>query len=683
MSTTESKSPKWMQKIRNIGIMAHIDAGKTTLTERLLFITGKSHKIGEVHDGAAIMDWMPQEQERGITITSAATTFDWKNHEIHLIDTPGHVDFTIEVERSLRVLDGAVAVFDAVHGVEPQTETVWRQADHYRVPRIGFVNKLDRVGGDFNASIESMRRHFRQTIVPIQLPIGSEGDFRGVIDLMDMKAMEWDGSDPREVRILTTIPTHLLDAAQSAREEMVALIADLSDTIANKYLAEEPITTEELRAALRHAVIENRAVPVLCGTALRNRGIPPVLDAVVDYLPSPADLPPIEGVDRRTGAPATRAADDKAPFSALAYKVSMMDDGRRLVFVRIYSGKIAAGDDVLNVTQNLKEKMSRLFLMHARAKTPVASARAGQIIGVVGLRKTKTGETLSDPSHPIVLEPIDTYEPVVAQSIEPMVLRDKDKLDEALSKLADEDPTFFVSEDKDTGQTLIRGMGELHLSVIVDRLMREFGLEVRVGKPQVVYRETICSEADAQEEFHRKTDTEEIFGLVRVSVRPGVRGSGVHYEREFSEPWLNDSWATAIREGAMEGVKAGPIQGNEVDDVVVKFIGAEFRPNISSLVAYRVAASMAVRAAIRLASPTILHPMMQVEVVVPEEYVGDVIGSLTARHGHIEDVEARPTGHVVKAQVSLEKMFGYANDLRSSTQGRGTFSMQFSRYDTN
>ena len=673
--------PYALENVRNIGIMAHIDAGKTTLTERILFITGRSHKIGEVHDGEAIMDWMPQEQERGITITSAATTLEWGKNHIHLIDTPGHVDFTIEVERSLRVLDGAVAVFDGVHGVEPQTETVWRQADNYAVPRIGFINKMDRTGASFSHSLDTMRERFSQTIIPIHLPIGAEGDFRGAVDLIEMKGYVWEGDDPGETTELEAIPSELQEAAESAREEMIELIADLDDDIAMKYLEGDAIEQNELLSSLRGLCLSNTAVPVLCGTALRNKGVPRVMKAVVDFLPSPLDVPNLVG--EHEGAPETREPSEKAPLCSLAFKVSSMDDGRRMVFLRIYSGKLTAGQTVLNASTGQKEKISRIFLMHSKSRKRVESATVGQIVGVLGLKKTMTGETVADPAHPIVVEAISAYEPVISQALEPMALRDKDKLDEVLLRFADEDPTLrVVLEDKQTGQTLIRGMGELHLDIIIDRLKREHKLEVRVGKPQVVYRETCQDSGTGTEIFERESEAEKIYGEASVSLSPGTRGSGNTVELDLGETWASEDVLNELQEGVLDSLRSGPVLGYEVEDVAVVVTSIGEKQPASKPLGYRIAAAAAVRKALQGAKATLLHPRMAVEISVPTEFVGDVIGGLNARNGRIEEVRDEGQTSVVLSTVSLEKMFGYATELRSNTQGRGSFSMAFKEYDT-
>ena len=678
---SERKIPKWLQRIRNIGIMAHIDAGKTTVTERLLFTTGRSHKMGEVHDGQATMDWMPQEQERGITITSAVTSFEWADHEFHLIDTPGHVDFTIEVERSLRVLDGAVAVFDGVSGVEPQSETVWRQADRYQVPRIAFINKMDRIGADFEQAVGSLRRHFHQVIAPIQLPIGFEGGFRGVVDLIERRALVWDPDDPRNATELPAIPADTQGDVEAAREALIEALADVSDDIAARYLEGEPIEPDQIRAAIRAGCLASTLVPVLCGSALRNRGVPPLLDAICAYLPSPADVPAVTGTNPTSGANEVREAEERAPLCALVFKVSMMDDGRRMAFLRVYSGSLSEGDDLTNVGRGFKEKISRIFLMHARTRTRSERVRCGYLVGVLGLKRSMTGDTLTTATSPILLERIDGYEPVISRSIEPMTLRDKDKLDEALSRFADEDPSFRVTDDPQTGQTLIRGMGELHLEVIVDRLRREFDVQARVGSPEVVYQETVVVASEADDTFYRKTDDEELFGQVRLRVEPTERGTGNAYEDKALGAWLTDAYRQAIREGAFEATKAGVLEGFEVQDLRVTLLDAEHRPGASKPLAYKIAASTALRKALRGAQCALLQPMMKAEVVVPEEFLGEVIGSINARRGRIESIDDRPGVKVVEATVPLRRMFGYTTELRSLSQGRAAFTMQFERYD--
>ncbi len=675
------KSESKEARIRNIGIVAHIDAGKTTVSERLLFITGRSHKMGEVHDGNAIMDYLAQEQERGITITSAVTTFEWRNTDIHLIDTPGHVDFTIEVERSLRVLDGAVVVFDGVSGVEPQSETVWLQADKYRVPRIAFINKMDRLGADFDAAVRSIEERFTQTVIPIQIPVGRESGFRGVVDLIEGRTLLWETDDPRDVRTIEGVPDELADVAAAQRDILVERLSDFDDRIAERYLEGVDIPAPELRAALRAATVGNRVVPVLCGAALRNRAIPPLLDAIVDYLPAPADLPPVEGIDPRDGSAVTRALDEKAPFSALAFKVAIMDDGRRMTFVRVYSGAMTAGEDVYNVARKVTEKVSRIFLMHSNQRQRMTRLGAGNIFGVLGLKHTMTGDTLADPKHPVLLEPILAYEPVLSQAIEPELQRDKERLDEVLHKFADEDPTFRFVEDKETGQTVISGMGELHLDVLTERIRRDFGVSVNVGKPQVVCLETIDGSARGEGVFDRRTDEGALFGRVVVEVASAPRGSGVRFENRCNASELTPNLLQAIEEGAIEGTKSGPVEGHALQDMVVRLEQIEWREGVSRELAYRIAASLAVRNACSAASPRLLQPFMRAEVVVPDEFVGETIASLNARGGKVEQVTDRSGRKVVDAQVPLRQMFGYSTKLRDQTQGRGTFTMQFSHYD--
>ncbi len=680
-----------MQIIRNIGIMAHIDAGKTTVSERLLFVTGRGHKIGEVHDGEATMDWMVQERERGITITSAVTTFEWSGHEIHLIDTPGHVDFTIEVSRSLRVLDGAVAVFDAVAGVEPQTETVWRQADRYRVPRLGFVNKMDRIGANFERCLKMMEQRFGEHCAPAQIPIGAEGDFRGCVDLVKQVAYIWHGHDDPKGFTEEPIPADMADEAALARETLLERIALADEDFAMKYLEDsDSLTAEEIGAAIRGATIAGKLVPVLCGSALRNKGIPPLLDAIVAWLPSPLDVPEIEGTDTRTGQPARRPHDPKAPLSGLAYKVAVMEDGRRMVFVRLYSGTLSAGDDLLNPALGIKEKVSRIFLMHANHRERKDRIEAGNIFGVLGLKKTRTGDTLCAPDAPILLESIDAYEPVISQAIEPATLREKEKLEETLTKLADEDPTFRWREDEGTGQTIISGMGELHLDILTDRVKREFGVEVRIGRPQVVFRETITGKSQVEEVFERAEGAEHIFGAVRLSVAPRERGAGNTIVWRFPSPemppetvaWLNDGIRKAVDEGIKQGFASGPVQGYPVDDVEVTVRWLDHREGVTKPVGYTIAASTAMRRAMREATAVLLSPIGNVEVATPPEYTGEIIGSINQRRGRIESMEeTSPQLSTIKASVAIEQMFGYATELRSLSQGRASFTMTFSHYD--
>jgi elongation factor G len=682
----ERKEPaerRRIRGIRNIGIMAHIDAGKTTLTERLLFVAGRTHKMGEVHEGAAVMDWMDLERERGITITSAVTSFEWRGHELHLIDTPGHVDFTIEVERSLRVLDGAIAVFDAVSGVEPQSETVWRQADRWRVPRIAFANKMDRVGADFEATLASMRRHFPDhAIVAVHRPIGAESAFEGVEDLVAGRRIRFpDPEDPKAV----AVDDGLSGAGASDRQALVNVLADLDDAVADAVLADRDPDESTLRAAIRRGTVSGRLVPLLCGSALRNRGVPQVLDAVCDYLPSPLDVPPIAGVNLRTGAQEIHEADERSPLLALAFKVSLLDEKRRHVFVRVYSGKIAEGDDVWNADLQKKEKVARVLLMHASQKKRVAALGAGQIFAVVGLKETRTGDTLSDPEHPMRLGGISSYEPVISQAIETTSLRDRDLLLEALARVADEDPSFRYGEDSETGQLLVSGMGELHLEIVAERLRREFGLSVRTGQPQVLMRETLTAEADGEGTFEREIDEEPVFGRVRVRVGPLARGEGLRFRfapEAEALPFLREEARRLIEEGAREAAEGGVLEGYTLQDVEVVVTGAEWREGESRPFAYKVAAADAVRAAAARARPVLLEPIVRVEVVAPGESLGAVMNGLDARRGTILDVADRGAAvKVLQCEAPLRRMFGYATELRSETQGRAVFTMRFDRFD--
>ncbi len=684
-----------MSHVRNIGIMAHIDAGKTTVSERLLFVTGRAHKMGEVHDGESAMDWMVQEKERGITITSAVTTFHWKlgdvDSEVHLIDTPGHVDFTIEVSRSLRVLDGAVTVFDGVAGVEPQTETVWRQADRYRVPRIGFVNKMDRIGADYWRCLRMMEERFGDHCAPAALPIGVEGAHRGLVELVERRALVWsDPHDPRSFEEIP-IPGDMVESVEEARNLLLEKIALTDDDFAMRFLEDsDSLTVPEIHEAIRKAVLANRLVPVLCGSALRNKGIQPLLDAIVRWLPSPEDVPPIEGVHPVTREPETRPFDPKGPVAGLAFKVAMMgDDGRRLVFVRLYSGTLTAGMDLVNPTRGVKEKVSRIFLMHANQKERKESIGPGNIFGVLGLKQTRTGDTICDPNHPILLEQIDAYEPVISQSIEPEQTRDRDKLVDVLNKLADEDPTFRWREDETTGQTIISGMGELHLDVIADRVRREFGVDVRIGKPTVVYRETIVGTATVDEVFERATDNDSLYGQVVVKVKPRERGEGNLIEWRFphegetvAPPWFTAEVKGAIQTGLENQLGAGVLSGDPVQDVQVTVSHVGYREGTTKVVGYTIAASQALRTALQQAGPARLAPIANVEISTPSEHAGEIIGSVNQRRGQIEGMEeVSPHLSAIRAMVPIERMFGYATELRSLTQGRASFSMTLSHYD--
>ena len=669
-----------LPKIRNIGIMAHIDAGKTTVSERILYYSGRSHKMGEVHDGEATMDWMRQEQERGITITSAVTSFSWRGHEIHLIDTPGHVDFTMEVERSLRVLDGAIAVFDAVSGVEPQSETVWHQADKYRVPRLTFINKMDRVGADFYASVESMREKLGAHPAVIQLPLGAEDRFQGVIDLVKMKATIWDeeslGATFREVEI----PSDMETEARRYREKLLETLAEKDDPFMEKYLGGQEIGVEDIQRVLRAATLKSELVPVLCGAALRNKGIQPLLDAIVEYLPSPLEVPPVRGFNPKTDEPESRRSSDQEPFSALAFKI-MTDEGRKLTYFRVYSGVLRAEQEVYNSTKGKRERVARIFRMHANKKERIAEARAGDIVGAAGLKETTTGDTLCAEDHPITLERIDFYEPVTSVAIEPKSRQDQEKMDFFLQKLVEEDPTFRVKSDEDTGQTVISGMGELHLEVIVRRLQDDFNVSVNVGKPQVVYRETITEAVEAEGKFEREIEGVMNFAHVRLRLEPRPRGSGTEYDGKASDGSIPSEFLPAVESGVGESMGNGTLAGYPLVDVKVTLLGGTFREGQSTALAYHVASAMAFRDGCQKGHPVLLEPIMKAEVVVPEEFVGEVIGDLGARKARIEQIQAKGKVSMVEAFVSLKEMFGYSTDLRSLTQGRGTFTMQFHRFD--
>jgi elongation factor G len=670
-----------IDRVRNIGIVAHIDAGKTTVSERFLYYSGKIHRMGEVHEGQAQMDWMEQEQERGITITAAATLFPWNGHEIHLIDTPGHVDFTIEVERSLRVLDGVVVVFCGVGAVQPQSETVWHQADKFRVPRLAFINKLDRVGSSFERVLQDIREKLRTPAAPIQIPIGAEGGFTGVIDLVQMRALMFSDS-PDEPPAAAEIPAAMREEAELAREQLLEAVSDADDEIALKYLEGTEITPAELTAALRRACLAIKVVPVLCGSALRNKGIHPLLDSVVAYLPSPGDLPPVTGVDPAdTGTVLKRHPKDSEPLAALAFKVAM-DEGRKIVFMRVFSGTLKAGMDVLNVRENKKEKVARLFELHANKRQRIESAGAGSIVAAAGLKLSSTGDTLCDPAHPILLERIDTYEPVISSAIEAPTNAEREKLAFALSKMVDEDPTFRVREDAETGETLISGMGELHLEIVVDRIKREYGVEARVGKPQVVCRETVLGSAEVSSTFERELRDEMLYCRVscRVSSRP--RGSGKLVRAALlAEPVLPETLVEVAMQALRDAAQVGP-DGYPLEDVEVVLTGIEIREGAQPEIAARAAASEAFRRAVAEARPARLEPIMQVEVTVPEDHLGSIIGDLNQRHGQVQSVSSRGDKSVVDAVVPLRNMFGYSTRLRSMSEGRATYMMQFASYDT-
>ncbi len=668
-----------LSRTRNIGIIAHIDAGKTTVTERILFYTDKIYKIGEVHEGAATMDWMPQEQERGITITAAATTCFWNDHRFNIIDTPGHVDFTMEVERSLRVLDGAVVVFDGVAGVEPQSETVWRQADRYGVPRFCFINKLDRTGADFWRGVASIRERLGANAVPVQIPIGEEGRFRGVIDLVERKAIIYRDDLGKEIEVIE-IPEELRAEAEQHRASMIEAVADLDDELTTKYLEGEEITIEEIRRALRLGTLQNRIVPVLTGSALKNKGIQPMLDAVVHYLPSPLDVPPIVGRDPRTDAEVTRAVDDKAPFAALCFKIAADPYVGKLAFFRVYSGRLKTGSYVYNASKDRKERIGRIVELHANHREEIEEVSAGDIAAAVGLRETFTGDTLTDLEHPVILESMVFPEPVIEVAIEPKTKADQDKLGIALQRLAEEDPTFRVKNDEESGQTLIAGMGELHLDVLVDRMTREFKVAANVGKPQVSYRETIRRPAQGNGRFVRQTGGRGQYGHAMITLEPGEKGSGYEFVDKIVGGVIPREYIKPIDAGIREALETGVYAGFPMVDVKATLFDGSFHEVDSSEMAFKIAGSMAVKDAVQKASPTILEPVMRVEVVMPEEFMGDVIGDLNSRRGHIEGMDNRNGTQVVSAFVPLASMFGYVTDLRSETQGRATSSMEFSHY---
>jgi elongation factor G len=671
-----------LDKIRNIGIMAHIDAGKTTTTERILFYTGKTHKIGEVHDGNTVMDWMPQEQERGITITSAATTCSWRDFRVNIIDTPGHVDFTIEVERSLRVLDGAVAVFSAVEGVEPQSETVWRQANKYHVPRIAFANKMDRVGADFIDLLGQLREKLLANPVAVQLPWGASETFVGVIDLVEMKAMRWAEGKEAGAFETSEIPEDLREEADEYREKLLEAVADVDDKLMEKYMGGEAMSPAEIRAAIRKGCIGIKFIPVLCGASFKNKGVQPLLDAVVDYLPSPLDKPPVEGKDPRDEEKAlTREASPTAPFSALAFKIANDPYVGQLCYFRVYSGKIATGDMVYNAAKGKKERISRLLQMHANKREDIAEVKAGDIAATVGLRFTTTGDTLCNEGMPILLEKIEFPEPVISIAIEPKTKADEEKLTEALSRLAMEDPSFRVTNNADTGQMLISGMGELHLEIIVDRMKREFKVEGNVGNPQVAYKETIGQTARAEGKFVRQAAGRNQFGHVELQLEPIKKGEGYQFVNKLAAGVIPKEFIPAIDKGIQESMLGGIIAGYPAVDIRATLLGGSFSETDSTEVAYKIAASMAFKDAARAAQPLILEPHMSCEIVCPEDYMGGVIGDLNSRRGKILNMTSRHGLQVIKAEVPLSTMFGYSTAVRSSSQGRATFTMEFASYE--
>jgi elongation factor G len=668
-----------LERTRNIGIIAHIDAGKTTVTERILYYTKKIYKIGEVHEGAATMDWMEQEQERGITITAAATTCFWADHRINLIDTPGHVDFTVEVERSLRVLDGAVVVFDGVAGVEPQSETVWRQADRYRVPRFCFVNKLDRIGADFWRVVDMIHERLGANAVPLQVPIGGESDFRGVIDLINMQAITY-GNDIGDQIQVGEIPSELAAEAAKQRDKMIESLADANDEIAHKYLEGEEISSDELRHALRAATLSYKVVPVLCGSALKNKGVQPMLDAVIDYLPSPLDVPPVTGIDPRSGDDTTRHTKPEEPFAALAFKIAADPFVGKLAFFRVYSGTLKTGSYVYNSTKGGKERVGRLLQLHANHREEIDQVSAGDIAAAVGLKNTTTGDTLCDESKPIVLENITFPEPVIELAVEPKTKADQDKMSLALQRLAEEDPTFRVSTDVESSQTRIAGMGELHLEVIVDRMLREFKVQANVGRPQVSYREAIRKAVKAEGRFVRQTGGKGQYGHAVLQLEPLERGAGFEFESKIVGGAVPREFWKAIEEGARDALAGGVIAGYPVIDVKATLVDGSYHEVDSSEMAFKIAGSMAAKAGVTKADPAILEPVMKVDVTTPEDFMGDVIGNLNSKRGHIEGIDEHGTSRVVRALVPLAEMFGYATELRSMTQGRATYSMEFARY---
>jgi len=663
--------------------MAHIDAGKTTTTERILFYTGRTHRIGEVHEGTATMDWKAQEQERGITITSAATTCVWKDIRINIIDTPGHVDFTAEVERSLRVLDGACAVFDAVHGVEPQSETVWRQADKYGVPRICFINKMDKMGADFEHAIDTIRKRLNARPVAIQLPIGQEDKFKGVIDLMAMKAIIWNDESLGAEYEVEEIPAELKKKAAAYHQILIETVVenDDQDELMHKYIEGETIGEAELKAALRRATLKMKVFPVICGTAFKNKGVQPMLDAVVDYLPSPLDVLPVKGIDPNTGKEVERAADDKAPFSALAFKIMTDPFVGQLTFIRVYSGHLKQGDSVLISGRSRTERIGRLLKMHANKREDITEIYAGDICACVGLRHITTGDTICDEDQPVVLESIEFPAPVIAVAVEPKTKSDQEKMGVALGKLAQEDPTFKVNTDPDSGQTIIAGMGELHLEILVDRMMREFNVQANVGKPQVAYRETIRKQAQAEGKYIRQTGGSGQYGHVRIRLEPNEPGKGYEFINDVVGGVIPKEFIKPVDQGIKEAMEGGVLAGYEMVDVKATLYDGSYHDVDSNEMAFKIAGSMAFKEAARKASPVLLEPVMSVEVVVPEEYMGTIIGDLSSRRGRIEGIEHRAGSQVIKAMVPLAEMFGYATNMRSSTQGRATFSMHFSRYE--
>ncbi len=668
-----------LERQRNIGIISHIDAGKTTTTERILYHSGVSHRMGEVNDGTAVMDWMEQEQERGITITSAATTFHWKGHRINLIDTPGHVDFTIEVERSLRVLDGAVAIFCAVGGVEPQSETVWRQASKYQVPRIAFVNKMDRVGANFFWVVDAIRRRFQVQVIPIQLPVGGEEDFQGFIDLVEMKSVLWEGSSLAAGFQVMPIPEDLRVVAEQYREQLIEALSETDDAFMDRYLAEEPIKSQEIRKVLRRATLNLQVVPVLCGTAFKNKGVQSLLDAIVDYLPAPQDVPPVEGRAPEGEILYRRASDDE-PFSALIFKVMNDPYVGHLSFLRVYSGCLKSGSTVLNATKGIQERVGRLLKMHANKREEIKEVRAGDIAAAVGLKKARTGETICDQSDPILLESLEFPEPVISMALEPKSREDQEKIGDALNRITQEDPSFSVGHDEETDQLLISGMGELHLEIIVDRLYREFGVAVQVGTPKVAFRETVTEFAKAHGRFVRQSGGRGQYGHVVLTVEPVASGEGFRFENRTVGGVIPREFISSVEAGIREAMARGILAGYPVVDVAVSLLDGSSHEVDSSDLAFKIAASMGFQEAAKRAKPVIMEPIMAVEVVTPEEYLGEVLSNLNANRAEIQGMDLRSGSRVIQARVPLSQMFGYATTLRSLTQGRAVFTMQFSEY---
>jgi elongation factor G len=669
-----------IENVRNIGIIAHIDAGKTTVTERILYYTGRTYKIGEVHEGTAVMDWMAQERERGITITAAATTTAWKGHQINIIDTPGHVDFTVEVERSLRVLDGGVVVFDAVAGVEPQSETVWRQADRYNVPRICFVNKMDRTGADFWRTVDMIAERLEARPIPVQIPWGSEADFVGVIDLIEQKAYRYSGErdDPPTEH---EVPAELREAFERARDRLLEKVAETDEQLMISYIEGHEVSTTELKKALRRSTLEGEITPVLCGTALRNKGVRLLLDAVIDYLPSPEDVPPVQGTNPKNGEPQEREPEDGAPFSGLVFKIVSDPYVGRLAYIRIYSGKAASGQAVQNTTRSQSERFGRLLRMHANQREEVSEAMAGDIVAAVGLKNTFTGDTLSDPNKPMLLEAIKFPEPVISIAIEPKSKADQDKMGEAMQKLAEEDPTFQTRYEEETGQTLISGMGELHLEVIVDRMLREFGVNANVGRPQVAYREALTRPVRAEGRHVRQTGGHGQYGVVILEIEPLDRGSGFVFENKTVGGSVPREYVGPTEQGVKDALESGPVGGYPVVDVKVALVDGSYHPVDSSELAFRMAGIEGMRRAMDMAEGVMLEPIMRVEVRVPEQFFGDVLGDINARRGQIQDVETFGTLQIIRARLPLAETFGYTTDLRSLTQGRATHTMEFDRYE--